>query len=326
MRSTGRPLTVRLVAKLPKPATAWLVAWSLVPIARPFLLELSHRLQDGRAPAHTGLELLLPQAVQAYAVLLALWGTIRLSRGIAAIQADLEERHVAARRRTRIHLHGTVGPLVVTGAVVVLEAGIEVVHHGLLVAALDLPLLILNILPLATFVWTFLALLAAFEHLGRSHLRLDPFPQDRTLGLGSVGALAFTGFWVVVAAAVPVIALGGREVGTIVLAATVVVVSLVALIGAMLGIHRQMTAAKHRYRDLTRSVFAEAYAPFRADPRLAVLSEQATVLRAAQALDERAEHLYEWPIDERTAARMAIVTTGVVTGLIVRAVFVALGY
>lgn len=50
------------------------------------------------------------------------------------------------------------------------------------------------------------------------------------------------------------------------------------------------------------------------------------VLRAAQALDERAERIYECPVDERTARRMAIVTPGVMTGLIVRGVFVALGY
>jgi hypothetical protein len=56
------------------------------------------------------------------------------------------------------------------------------------------------------------------------------------------------------------------------------------------------------------------------------LEAQASALRAAQSLDERANNLLTWPIDEGTLKFIAVVITGVVTSLVVRGLFAALGF
>lgn len=71
---------------------------------------------------------------------------------------------------------------------------------------------------------------------------------------------------------------------------------------------------------------ADAYAPIRESTDVETLKGSATALSAAQSLEERAHNLQTWPIDEGTLRFVAIVITGVVTGLIVRGSFAALGY
>ena len=53
---------------------------------------------------------------------------------------------------------------------------------------------------------------------------------------------------------------------------------------------------------------------------------QASALGAAQSLDERAHSLPTWPIDEGTVRFIAVIVTGVLTSLVVRALFAAVGF
>lgn len=94
----------------------------------------------------------------------------------------------------------------------------------------------------------------------------------------------------------------------------------------MWRLHRQMATAKARYVAVARRLYADAYAPVREVTSVEALGSAATALSAAQSLEERAHNLQTWPIDEGTLPFVVIVTTGVVTGLIVRGSFAALGY
>jgi hypothetical protein len=63
-------------------------------------------------------------------------------------------------------------------------------------AVVWLPVAVLLNVPLMTAVWVYLALLLGLHRLGRRTLSLAAFPQDLSLGLGEVGRLAFTAFWI----------------------------------------------------------------------------------------------------------------------------------
>lgn len=54
-----------------------------------------------------------------------------------------------------------------------------------------------------------------------------------------------------------------------------------------------------------------------------VLRAQAPVLDAARALEERAQHILVWPIDEGLIAIIGFVVAGVASGIVVRFIIVA---
>jgi len=94
---------------------------------------------------------------------------------------------------------------------------------------------------------------------------------------------------------------------------------------SMWRLHRQMVGAKERYIAVARRLYEDAYAPVRETTNVETLESHANALRAAQSLEERAQLLMTWPIDESTLRFIAVVVTGVATSLVVRALFAALG-
>ena len=106
----------------------------------------------------------------------------------------------------------------------------------------------------------------------------------------------------------------------------VLLVSVPVFFLSMWRLHRQMTEAKTRYIEEARRLYAAAYAPVRANPTVDALNEQSRALSAAQALEERAHKVLEWPISEGVTAVIAVIFVGVVTSLIVRVIFIAAGY
>jgi len=94
---------------------------------------------------------------------------------------------------------------------------------------------------------------------------------------------------------------------------------------SMVRLHQQMSAAKDRYVAEARRLYAEAYRPIRIRPNFETLESQSRALSAAQSLDERAQGLPTWPIDEATVRFLAVVLTGVLTSLVVRGLFSAIG-
>jgi hypothetical protein len=321
----GSPLTERILGGLGRPRLLWILLWASSAVLAPLVLLsiLNIRGESGRVPNVPNL--VLSQVALSYVVALCLWGVGRLARGTRAVEPQLVR---LAKTERPIYAPSEVftvaGPLGLTLAISVVNTAGSIGRYGPSAIAI-VPLLALSLLPIMTFVWTYLQLLVGIDRLGRVPLALDAFPEDRSLGLSSVGSLAFTGFVILFAAAIPILVTSSYNVSTVAVSLLVVAIGVAMFFLSMGRLHRQMSEAKATYVAQTRAVFAEAYAPLRAKPSVKGLKAQASVLGVAQALAERAERIQEWPVDERMTAWVAIIATGVVTSVIVRLLLVAAG-
>jgi len=160
-------------------------------------------------------------------------------------------------------------------------------------------------------VWVYVALQLGLDRLGRGQVTLRAYGGDRSLGLRPVGTVAFTGFWMLVGSAGPLVLtalddIPGAVVGTAVLVAGVGLFFL-----SLRHLNRQMAAAKRRELDRVRDLYRQAYQPIADEPTLPVLERQAGLLSAAEALEKRAERIQEWPFDEAILARVVTIATSV---------------
>jgi hypothetical protein len=320
------PLTERVIQRLPGPRLLWVVAWALVGPLRPIALLVIPWLIGGAARPEGLVNAFVSQAIFGYVVLLALWASPRLVHRVTLLAPSLvtlAPGEPSARWFSR--LTSVRGPLVLTAIAVAIATPTTALEFGTPVALVDAPLLAVMILPIMTFVWAYSTMLVGLDQLGQSELALDLFPQDRSLGLGPLGGVAVSGFWLLVAAGAPLLLLSGVDITTFATSVGVLLVTVLLFILSMLRLHSQMRAAKARYVAMAHALVAEAYGPMRTKADLETLQANSAALNAAQSLAERAERILEWPIDERMVASMTVVITGVVTSLVVRLVLEAIG-
>jgi hypothetical protein len=299
----------------------------MVPLLAFVVFVTTIRASGGLVSERDATQLLLTQGVLAYVCLILLVGAGALARRAEAVRRDVDELvgdNLSAPLFGRVS--SIVGPLVLTaGTVLVVTVG-GIDKYGLLPRLTGLLILAAYLLPIATFVWVSVVILVDLDRLGRHRLALDAFPQDRTLGLEELGGLASGALGLLFAAVVPVMLVAADEPVTFIISLVIVAVTLVAFVLSMWRLHLQMAAAKNRHVDAARRMYADAYAPVRAKPNLDTLEAQSNVLRVAQALDDRADGLPTWPIDEGTMRFLIVVITGVITGLVVRGLFAAIGF
>jgi hypothetical protein len=320
------PLTERILARLGRPRWLWICLWASIPLLSPLVFSAAIIVSGRPFGDAEFTDLVATQVVLAYVCLLFLGGTGRLARQAASIKGDLVEI-VSGKPPAGLFdgIGSTTGPIALTAVTVAAISGGGFLQYGLLPPLAALPLLIIYMVPIATLIWVYVRILADIDRLGRSPVVLEAFPQDRTLGLRKVGSIASTGLGLVLLGAVPVLLAGSDEPVTLGISLAIVAVSVGIFLLSMWRLHRQMSAAKARYIELARDLYARAYEPVRTEPTIAKLDEQASVLSAAQSLDERAHGLPTWPIDEGTLRFIAVVITGVVTSLVVRGLFAAVG-
>jgi hypothetical protein len=321
------PLTERILDWLGEPKWAWILVWTAVSFLRPVILFVALSGGGRHLSSDEWIRVLVIQASFAWVTLVGFFGVRYIWRGVRGLAADLATLAPGESvARLFAGMASTFGPILLTVAIVVVPSFVSSWQHWGAVAALsDLPLVFINSLPSMTFIWMYLVLLTGFQRLGHARLSLDSFPEDRSLGLGPVGSLALNGFWLVLVAAIPLIIVGSADLPTVVLSLGVIAASVALFFLSMYRIHRQMVDTKRGYLSLARGIYGEAYKPVRTKPSLKALQDQAPVLNVAQALVERAEHILEWPIDERATAWVVVVITGVVTSLIVRLVLALAG-
>jgi hypothetical protein len=321
------PITERILARVGPPKRLWITLWALVPLISPFVYVIAIRASGQVFGERDIINLVATQGALAYACFVLLWGSGALARQAVALREDLR-RFVPGETPLDIFraIGLTAGPIVLTAGVVAISVTYSWTRYGPLPALAGLPLLIVYMLPIMTFVWVYLTVLVEIDRLGRGEIVLDLFPQDRTLGLQQVGAVASSGLGLLLLAAAPVLLAGSDEPVTLGISLTIVVLAVGVFVLSMWRLHRQMAAAKARYVAMARRLYADAYAPIRDDPSIDALANQANALSAAQSLDARASDLLAWPIDEGTMKFMAVVVTGVVTSLVVRGLFAALGF
>lgn len=270
---------------------------------------------------------MVTQAVLAFACFIALWGGGLVGERASILQEDLREIAPTAGRSDLFRGVGSArGPLILTAVVAIIITAGGWSRYGPLPPFAALPLLLVYLLPILGFLWAYVATLVDVNRLGTLPLALGVFPQDRTLGLDKIGGLASTGLGLMLIASLPVLLAGSDEPITLGISLVIVALTVGVFVLSVWRLHRQMVGAKARYVEVARRLYAEAYAPIREDESVEKLAAQASSLQVAQSLEGRAHDLVTWPFDEGTLKFMVVVITGVVTSLVVRALFVAVGF
>ena len=320
------PVTERILRRLGGRRAFWIVLWSAIPLLSPLIFSTVIRATGRAFTQEAFASGLLTQAGIAWANLVLLWGSGHLA-GEARTTRD--ELCRAAPAQVPESIFGAIarrdGPILLTLVVTGIVVANNWAAFGPEAPLATLPLFLAYMLPIMTFIWVYVAILTDIDRLGELPVVLDRFPQDRTMGLARVGSLASTGLGALFLAAIPVLLIGSDQPVTLAVSLTLVFAAVGAFALSLWRLHRQMAAAKRRYCANTRKLYADAYAPIREHPDIGSLTAASTALSVARSLDERAAGLPTWPIDEGTARFVAVVVTGVITSLIVRALFIAIG-
>lgn len=321
------PVTELVLRRLGRPRWLWIALWAMVPLISPLVFATAIRLSGDALETPEFADLVATQLVLGYVCLVFLWGTGVLGRQTEVLRpelAGLVRGDVPSDLFRRI---GSIrGPLILTGGVAVIVSAGGWAAYGPLPPLAALPPLLVYLVPVLTFVWVYLAILVDLDRVGRLSLALDLFPQDPTLGLEKLGSIASTGLGLLLVGVVPVLLAGSDEPVTLGISLAVVGMTVALFMLSMWRLHRQMVTAKTRHVATARALYADAYAPIRQDPRIDTVVAQGSALSAAQSLDERAHNLPTWPLDEGTLRFIAVLVTGVLTSLIVRALFAAIGF
>jgi hypothetical protein len=328
VRAPALPLTERVLRRLGRPRLLWIALWALVALVSPVVFTNAILLSGHEIAPSDRLDLVVNQGVLAFAAFVLLLGT-----GVLTSHAAMAKEAVARLLRGEpdsdlFQRIGSVpGPLALTAIVVVTTSVRGWAAYGPIPPLATLVPSSIYLIPIMTFVWVYLTILVDVDRLGREPLALEStYPQDRTLGLKRIGSVASTGLGLLFVAAVPIMLIAVDDPVTLGISLIVVLITVAVFVLSMIRLHRQMVAVKERSVFQAQRLYAEIYAPIRARGDAASLEEQSNVLRAAQALEERADNLTTWPIDEGTLRFIAVVITGVVTSLIVRGIFAALGF
>jgi hypothetical protein len=193
-----------MLGRLRGPRGAWLLAWAAVPVAAG-LLPGSYLATVGAQPLPVRL---LTGLVYGYAVVLAFWAIGKFTREGTTVERSVDQLAAGpgqAATPVFLGMASTKGPLALTLVFAAVTVWRPAMLGDLGVALLWLPVTLLVNLPLLTAVWIYLALLLGLNRLGRRSLSLTAFPEDLSLGLGEVGRLAFTAFWIYGAGFAPVL-------------------------------------------------------------------------------------------------------------------------
>jgi hypothetical protein len=311
------PLTERILARLPGPQLAWVLAWALVPwLNLAVILALGAGEWSGAAVPSVEL---LNRAAVTFAVLLSLWGAAQIADQLRTLPPLLTK--VVGRREPDIErlfdgVDSILGPLLLTAAAVVVLPLDEALAGDAMAAVIQAATWLVLGVPLWTAVWVYLTLQIGLNRLGRAPLALESHRGDRSLGLRPVGRLAFTGFWMLFGCVAPLVLTRVSDLPGVVVGICVLVAGVGLFFLSLRRLNRQMVAAKQRELEQARDLYTQAYQPVRDQPTLEVLERQVGALNAAEALEKRAERIQEWPFDEATFARVVTIASSATASVI----------
>lgn len=190
-----RPVTERILTRLPGPRVLWIVAWTLVPwlnAGANLLLETGARSavwEQSRALV------LLNYAALSVAIAIALWGTERIAGRVERLRATTANVLEVDATEPFREMNGVAGPLVASAATAIAFAVSTLVADGWTSAILRGATWLVLGIALWTFLWTYASLQLGLDRLGRERLLPEAVRVDPTLGLQPLGAVAFTGLW-----------------------------------------------------------------------------------------------------------------------------------
>jgi hypothetical protein len=307
-----RPLTERILSRLPGPRVPWIALWALVPWLNAggnLLLETEARSAIWE---QTPVLVVLNYAALSVAIVVAFWGTERLARRLETLSATTSKVLEGDTTESFREINRVAGPIVAAAATAVAFGVSALVTDGWTSGLLRGATWFVLGIALWTFLWAYGSLQLGLDRLGREHLRADAIRVDPSLGLRPLGGVAFMGLWMLLAWLVPVVLTGlpdvvGFAIGVIVLAG-----ALATFFLSLVRLHGQMVKVKESELAIARDLYAEAYEPVRTAPTLDALERQHRLLSTADALEKRASAIHEWPIDEGTVARVITIATSVI--------------
>jgi hypothetical protein len=171
-----RPLTERILTRLPGPRVLWIVAWALVPwlnVGANLLLETGTRSavwEQSRALV------LLNYAALSFAVAITLWGTERIARRLATLRATTANVLEAETTEPFREMNSVAGPL--AAATAIAFAVSTVVEDGWTSAILRGATWLVLGIALWTFLWTYASLQLGLDRRGRLRLLPDAVRVD----------------------------------------------------------------------------------------------------------------------------------------------------
>jgi hypothetical protein len=175
-------------------------------------------------------------------------------------------------------------------------------------------------IPQSAAFWVSVVALLTIAALGRQPVP-GTFPEDRSLGLKSVGQLLTTILFLYVVLFTPTFLLGTSTLVGLITILALFALGLTAMLVAVWAMHRRMAAERKAEIDGARAQFAEAYRAARTTANEA----NARRLDVTRKLLDGAESIHEWPFDDRTQRIVGLLLSGVVTGVVVRLVIFSLG-
>jgi hypothetical protein len=171
-------------------------------------------------------------------------------------------------------------------------------------------------------------LLVGLQQLGQRTLSLGTFPRDPSLGLGTVGQLAFTAFRIHAAGFAPVLIVSVANPVRLVMNLGLFMLGVVAFFASLQGLHRQMVTARRSNLEWAKELYASAYEPVRSGS-LDALRKQLRLLAAAEAIERRAAAIQQWPFENHRLSQIAAIigtmVTFVITGILTRLILVWFG-
>ena len=320
-----RPLTERILARLPGATWAWIGLWALVPwlnAAANLALD-----DDGTSAVwdQSTLLVVLNYVSISLGVVISLWGARRLAERLQVLGAEAPDVLGVRAPRVLRALDDAAVPVALSIASAIVFGLTALERNGPAAGLLRGGTWLVLGIALWTFLWTYVVLQLGLARLARGRPRAEAAQVDPSLGLRPFGAAAFMGLWMLLVWLVPVVLTGLPDVAGVVVGLTVLVLALASFFSSLVGLHRQMVEIKGRELARARSLYAEAFEPVRMTPNLETLKEQQPLLGAADALEKRAEAIHEWPIDEKTFAWVITITTSVIAMTIGRLILDPLG-
>jgi len=295
------PLTERILARVPGERRLWIAVWAVVPWVNGGVNLLLDSTSKSAVWEQSGTLVVLNYAALSFAIVMAIWGSRRIATRLEGLRGP----------KPFGELSSVAGPLVGAGATALAFGLTALVEDGVIAACVRGATWLIVGVALWTFLWTFVSLQLGLYRLGAGPVA-DEARMDPALGMGPVGDIAFTALWILLAWLVPLVLTGLSDVVGFVIGVGVLAAALATFFLSLVRLHHRMVEAKSEELALARELYAEAYAPVREHPSLETLEQQRNLLGAADALEQRAKAIHDWPIDEGTFARVLTIATSVV--------------
>jgi len=183
-----------------------------------------------------------------------------------------------------------------------------------------------------TTLWVYVSALWGLYRLGRGPLRLEPFYEDKTMGLRPLASLSLSlslAYFVLLLIMVLMLFIGPvrpEYVGTVI-ALLLLGVGLFFL--PLLGAHRRMKEEKDALKKalLARwgEILTRSLAPDDDADATASLAAEIDAVVALQALDRKVASIPTWPFDISILSRLGVMVLPIVVGLVTQLVANLLG-